>query len=488
MEGERGPGRLVPGCAVGLATLVAGVALGVALTLGWLGLGPGALLSGQAGAAATATPVRPTALQGQAAPGRRIIWSAPIPLDSDTRDPDLLVISHNYDREQGSDTIAYLSPDAGAVRWESPPLGERGNSWVVAYDDTMVMVAVETRLIGLRRASGEVAWEAPLTDAIARYLCHDCLQIVGATAVALPQDGILQAFDVATGAPRWSVRLRETTRQLVRVGALIGVPDSVPGSPGQGALYLYDPADGSPAGEILPSCRAQNGYEQRVSYYADIGVDPAGRMLSWVVSSSPACLVTYDIATGALSRTWLDELGSGAGDRRNSLWAGDTLYLGDGDLIYAVGPQERRLLLEAEGYDIRAVAANETALLVVAKRTRGSSRYELWALDRASGERRWGRVLVADDPAEYPGDYSDFVVGLVGNTVVLVEQHEEPEQIIYELIGLTDGASRARAALAVKDPDSVIRGATWGRDHVFLSIDELYGVELSSGRTAYAWP
>lgn len=494
MVDERRPGNVGLGCALSLLVLLAGVVMGSALTLGMLGLGPGALLAGRQAptatppAATTPTVEPPTALQGEAAPGRRLVWGSAIALDSDTREPDLLVVSRNYDRKPDSDSLAYLSPDAGAVRWESRPLGSNGNSWVVAYGDTMVLVADNARLVGLRRASGELAWEAPLTDGIAYSICRDCLQVFGEVVVALPQDGVLQAFDLATGAPRWSVRLRQPTRQLVRVGALVGVPDSLPDAPSYGSLYLYNPADGAPAGEILPSCTEAGGSERRISYYMDIGVDPTGRTLAWLVPSSPVCLVAYDIPTGTLSRTRLEGFKGGDLKERASLWSGDTLYLSDGARIYAVGAQEQRLVLEAEDHAVRPLAASGSALLVEARRTRGSSRYELWALDLPSGERRWERVLEADDPRESARDIGDFVAGLVGDAVALVEQREAPEQIVYELIGLADGASRARAALAVRDPGDAIRGATWGRDHVFLSIDELYGVELSSGRTAYAWP
>lgn len=492
MDGERRAGRVGLGCGVGLLTLLAGVVLGVALTLSLLGLSVGALFGGRREAVPpapmTPTMERPAAIQGQAMPGRRLIWGRPIPLDSDTREPDLLVISRNFDREPDSDTLAYLSPDSASVRWESQPLGENGNSWVVAYGDSIVLVADGGRLLGLRRDSGALAWEAPLTDAIADSICADCLQAFGDVAVALPQDGVLQAFDINTGAPRWSVRLREPTRQIVRVGELLGVPDRLPDDSSYGALYLYSPADGSPQGEIVPSCKEEDNYERFLSYYMDTGSDPSGRTLIWLLGSSPICLMAYDVASGVVSRTWLDDFSSSDLSARNTLWAGDTLYLSDGDRIYAVGPQASRRLISAEDYDLWPLAAGEGVVLVEARRTRGSTRYELWAIDAQSGERRWERVLVGDDPQESPDDTADFLATLVGDAVAVVEQHEEPEELTYELIGLADGARRARAALAVADPDNYIRGAVWGDGHLFLSINELYGVELSSGRTVYTWP
>lgn len=499
MEDERRSGRAQLGCALGVMTLLAGVLLGVWLTLSVLGVGFGALLGRVQGqedtpplaatqAGVIPTPAVPAAIQGEAAPGRRLVWQAPIALDSDTAEPDLLVISRNYDREPDADTLVYLSPDRQTVRWESPPLGENGNSWVVAYGDSMVLVADDTRLVALRRDSGELAWEAPLTDSIADSICSDCLQIFGDVAVALPQDGLLQAFSVTTGAPRWNVRLREPTRQLVRVGERLGVPDSRPDEPSYGALYLYEPSDGSLVGEIVPSCTESGGYERGLSYFTFANSDPQGRILAWLVPSSPICLVAYDVASGTVSRTMLDEFDSGELTMRNSLWAGDTLYLSDSNGIIAVGPQELRLVLADEDYDLRPLAASGGLLLVEARRTRGSSRYELWAVDAQSGERRWERTLVADDPAEYRGDTGDFTATIWGDAVAIVEQDEAADQVLYELIGLADGASRARTVVAVNSPGSYIRGVIWGRNHVFLSIDELYGVAIETGQMSLKWP
>ncbi|NTU79214.1 MAG: PQQ-binding-like beta-propeller repeat protein [Chloroflexales bacterium] len=496
MAEERQTGRAGVGCAAGLVTLLAGVAVGGWLTLSILGLGFDALLRGAAGESATpvvglaateAPPLVP--IQGQAAPGRRLVWDAPIPLDTDTQEPDLLVISRNYDLEPSSDSIVYFSPDMHAVRWESQPLGDNGSSWVVAYGDEVVLVADGERLVALSRDTGGPAWEAPLTDSIADSICEDCLQVFGDVVVALPQDGRLQAINAATGAPLWTVRLREATRQIVAVGGKVGVPDSESAESNNGALFLFNPQDGSPAGVIKPACKdTDDPYESSISYYGRTGHDPAGRTLVWLVSSSPVCLVAYDVRSGAISRTMLEDFGSSDLSPMHSLWAGDTLYLSDDEQIIAVGPQESRRVLVSEDYDLRPLAASEGVLLVQAERTRGSSRLELWVVDPRTGEHRWERVLEADDPLDYRGDTGDFTAMLTGDTLTLVEKHDDPEEVVYEQIALADGSSRVRAVVQVDDAGDYIRGALWGRGHVFLPIDELYAVELTSGQTAYRWP
>lgn len=495
MGEERRSGRARAGCVVGLGTLLVGVALGVWLSLSVLGLGFDVLLrrafvTGETPVVTVpTTAARPEPIIGGAAPGRRMVWEEPIPLDTDTQEPDLLLVSRNYDREPSGDTITYFSPDRQAVRWESPPLGDQGSSWVVTYGDTVVLVADGARLVALSRDTGALAWEAPLTDSIAESICDECLQVFADVVVALPQDGQIQAFDTATGAPLWTKRLREATRQIVNVGGMVGVPDRESEESNDGVLFLFNPRDGSPAGSIKPTCKAAGDpYEATVSYYDSAGRDPAGRTLVWLLRTSPVCLVAYDVRTGAISRTMLDEFRGSDLSAKASLWAGDTLYLSDEAQIVAVGAQESRAVIASEDYRLQPLAANGDALLVLAQRSRGSSRLELWAVDARSGERRWDRVLAASDPLGYRGDTGDFAATLIGDTVALVEQHDEPEEIIYERIALADGSSMARAALQVDDASDYLRGATWGRALAFLPIDELYIVELSSGRTAYRWP
>ncbi|GAB4437822.1 MAG: hypothetical protein OHK0015_30900 [Chloroflexi bacterium OHK40] len=487
--------RTAGGCAIGLITLVAGVGLGVALTLGILGISWAILLErlarpGQAPAimvGPTVTPP-PRPIQGAAAPGRRFLVTAPLELDTDTRDPDLLVVSRNYDRN--TETIAYLSSDTGTVRWESPPLGDSGSSWAIAYGDAIIAVAVEERLLGLRRDTGELAWETALSDSISTSICEQCLQVFGEVVVALPQDGLLQAFSLATGAPRWSHRLQETTRQIVDVGGLVGVPDDLDTSGSASVLLLFAPEDGQAAGQIQPTCTdAGSDYTRGASYYDHIGRDPAGRVLVWLIDTSPPCLVSVDARTHqVVGRTRLEGFQGSELEPDNSRFVGDSLYLSDGRSVVIVAPQGSSVLVEHDDYALKPLGAGDGALLVLAQRTRGSARYELWAIDMASGEQLWDRVLTATDELDGHLDTGTFATRVLGDTVVLVEQQKEPATVIYERLSLRDGVSRVRAPLAVNDPSSYLRGAIWGRERAFLAIDELYTVELATGRTLARWP
>lgn len=490
-RGQRGGAGYI----VALVTLALGAMLGIGLTLGVLGVGldvllgrvfnPGAAPVVQVGP--TATP-RPQAIAG-AAPGRRFLPREPIALDTDTSTPDLLVISRNYDRN--TSTIAYMSADSGAIRWESASLSDENDeyAWGVAYSDGQVIAAVQTRLVGLSRATGEQIWEAPLTDAVST-ICRDCVRVFGDVVVVLSDDGELQAFAAASGAPRWKVRLRAAPRQLVAVRGLVGVPDERDDGEGGAVLRLFSPADGAEAEPFAPACQSRGSdYGSNASIYDEIERDPRGRFLVWLIGSSPSCLLSLDTATGEVAgRTYLDGFSGADLDPQRRHWDGDTLYLSDNSQIVAVGPQEARTLVTSEDYYLAPVAAGDGVLVVQAQRSRGSSRYELWAVDAASGQRLWDRVLVASDPFEGPRETGSFATIVAGDALALVEAHEEPEELRYELIGLRDGLSRGRSALGVEDPTDDLRGAVLGNDRLMLVTDELYTVDLATGQVRARWP
>lgn len=486
MESRR-PG---PGWAIALATLIAGLLIGAAGMAAFLGLGLNEIIARASGRAAPVlvevTPTVAVQIIGGAAPGRRLVWRAPIALDSDTSEPDLLVVSRNYDRD--SDTLLLYSPDAGQVRWESPPLGQNGNSWTIAFTAQTIIIADEDRLIGLSRADGGKLWEAPLTDRIFYNVCRDCLQTFGDVAVALTSDGVVQAFSAGRGAPLWSVRLREATRQLVRVGDMLGVPDSLAKGESEAGLFIYSPQDGVLQRTIEPACaREDDSYQDRPHYYDRIVVDRQVGALYWMLDST-ACLLRVGAGTfGGELRIFNERFRNFDDD--NVLAADGALYLSLDNQIVLVEPQgASRLLLEEEDYTLRPLEARADALLVLAQRTRGSARLELWLIDSQSGARRWARALTASDMISGPFDGGNVAAHLLADAVALIEQRADPDQIQIDLLSLENGTSTVSLPIQVADPSDTLRGVAWGERMAWATIDDLYGVSLESGATLTRWP
>ncbi|WP_129626686.1 PQQ-binding-like beta-propeller repeat protein [Candidatus Oscillochloris fontis] len=488
MREERRPpaGWIIP-----VVALLIGVLGGAFAMLSFLGLGMNEVIARMQGRAApllievTPTPVLHTV--GGAAPGRRLVWRAPIPLDTDTSEPELLLISRNYDRD--SDTLLLFSPLEGRVRWESPPMGTNGTSWLVAYSAATIIVADEARLIGLSRTDGSKVWEAPLTDRIFSNGCQDCLQVFGDVVVALSDDGQLQALNANKGTPLWVVRLHQTTRQLVRVGAMVGVPDSLEPDETEAGLFIYNPADGQLVRTIAPTCQHESqGYVDQPHYYDYILADPQSEALYWMLDSVN-CLLRVGMGSfGGEERTFNPAFQNF--EVKNTLVADGHIYLSSDQSIYTSdGQGQARLLTQAEDYNLRPLAARGSDLLVLAQRTRGSSRYELWLLDAQSGQQRWSRVLLGDDLVEDAiYDSGDTAVHLLASGVALIEQQADPEAISYELLNLNNGTSQVKKELRVEDAGDSLRGVTWGNQSVWLAVDELYAVDLTTGETQARWP
>jgi outer membrane protein assembly factor BamB len=485
------------GCLLPLLTLLVGVGLGVFGTITLLGIGWQDLLArGQVvlsgGPLPTAAPLPPVqagpqAISGGTASGQRLVWHSPIALDSDSNEPDMLVISRNY--AHNSDTLAYYSPDKQSFRWESAPLGEQGNGWLVVTNGTTIFVADTARLFAINRSDGKTLWEITMSDEISYSICSDCLQAFPDTVVALPSDGVLQAFDAATGQLRWNVRLREATRQLVQIDGLVGAIDSRAEDTSEAALFLYNPQSGDLVRSIEPVCQqSADSYEDRPHFYDPFISDGRGG-LYWLMDSA-SCLQRIDAANGNVSWQALVEDFNGGLTAKNTLFSDDnSLYVSDGEELTLISAQgESRRLLVDEDYNLYPLAARSGTLLAFAERTRGSRRYEIWAINSSDGARRWAYVLQGDDPLEELFDTGDFAANIVGESVVLVEQKEEPETIEYVRLNLADGSEQARTALTVEDAGDYMRGALWGRGTLWLAIDELYAVDLASGATTYRWP
>ncbi|NJN14968.1 MAG: PQQ-binding-like beta-propeller repeat protein [Oscillochloris sp.] len=477
------------GCLFGLGFgMLVGLCVGISATLGLTGLDSQYLLDrvrGNAPAlvAATAVPTPLSAISGASA-GRRLVWDAAIPLDSDTREPELLLISRNHDRN--SDTILRFSPDQRQVIWESAPIDENGSSWRVAYDDERVFVATELRLLALSRADGSLLWDAQLSDSIQTSICRDCLLALNGTIAAYSQDGVLQVFAGADGTPLWSRRMRVAARQLVRFDDLIGIPDSLPDESGAAALYLFEPEDGTPAGEIAPLCvRPDTGWEDRPHYFDQVMPGPDG-MLYWYLDSA-RCLVRL-----------------APGEREVTIWAGlpEDRYIDDEDFLFAagalfIGGESEILAITADGtvrtiladedYELTPISASNDVLLVEARRTRGSSRSELWLVDPVSGERR-GAIPFQADTRVNADTSGDWAAAIVDGGVAVVETQEEPEQLYYRLLDPATSDLLMEKTLPTENATALIRGAVWTRESLFLSADELYTIALNDGTIRYRWP
>lgn len=168
-------------------------------------------------------------------------------------------------------------------------------------------------------------------------------------------------------------------------------------------------------------------------------------------------------------------------------WAGDTLYLSDGQQIVAVGPQSTQSVVASDAYTLTPLGVGDGTLAVLALRSRGSARFELWALDAASGDRLWERVLQAHDPFEGGTDTGEFAAAVVGDALAVLEARRAGRAAL-RADRPARRPGRTQAALGVENPDDDIRGAVWGRERLGLAAGGLYTVDLKTGNLLARWP
>ena len=115
------------------------------------------------------------------------------------------------DKPRWDVTLDVTGPDTGQVR-----LWRDGDRVLLAFRDRL-----EARLLG----TGAPLWTATLSDAI-HAACRQCFAAGGGRVAVLAADGVVQAFDGATGRPLWKspTRLnRPITPDLEIAGDLVGV-------------------------------------------------------------------------------------------------------------------------------------------------------------------------------------------------------------------------------------------------------------------------
>ncbi len=108
---------------------------------------------------------------------------------------------------------------------------------------------------------------------------------------------------------------------------------------------------------------------------------------------------------------------------------------------------ELQVLLTNTDYETLPLAVQGSNLLVRARVTRGSERFELWGLDAASGSRTWqidmGKARPVEPPDELVGlvdeDQSGFTWKLDENGLVLLRFEAAPNQVVVQTIDPAKG-------------------------------------------------
>jgi hypothetical protein len=159
-----------------------------------------------------------------------------------------------------------------------------------------------------------------------------------------------------------------------------------------------------------------------------------------------------------------------------------------------------KILLENKDYEFLPLAADGDVLIVRARRARGTERFELWGVDRVSGERMWqsdfGKARPLDPPNKLSGlvdsDEYGWTWRQVPEGLVLIEFQAEPNQIALKTINTATGTALDTKTIALKkvsgDFYSVPEIIAWQGQIAYFKVDtNLYGFDILTGEIKFAY-
>jgi outer membrane protein assembly factor BamB len=393
--------------------------------------------------------------------------------------------------QQDGSLLLGFDPVKRAETWRSPLLSEQYYETGISADAARVYVADGATLMALDRNNGQMLWQTSLANNIQTGCAevHPCLQRVGDQVVALARDGTVQGFAGSTGAPVWSRRLNSQPRQfLVNNDQVILVDND---ANNRAVVLILNGANGDLVHELQPSCTFPN-LTMRPHSSDQFLVTPDRSALLVVGSGTYACAWRYNLSDGALTWSYTPPGVNGPLPftwSMSSLAVADpTLYFvkDDGDTVQifaldshieASTPQP---LYSVAGYELTVLYPLGDLLLVSATPDYARDEVELWAIDRANGDRRWQRKL------ETTHSFDEWVTRPTDQGIFLMVCSWNEDDCRFEVLDFATGTSKGQVREQVGTPFS---GAAWLGNQGFLTLDgTLYAIDLRSAAIEYTWP
>jgi LSD1 subclass zinc finger protein len=415
-----------------------------------------------------------------------------IPAASDAP-PDVAVLTRN--RDDSSIAVAVLDGAQPDLRWRGARMADDDYSAPILANGDLVYTVSKTRLLALKRADGTTAWEASLTDEL-QSSCDTCFRLLAGQVVALTKDGTLQAIDAQSGKRAWTARAKNVPNDLL---AINGQPAFLDGEGGDWAVNLFDPTTGK-ARTLTPTCESDVTTES-LNFTSLVVAREDSPSFYVAFGTFQTCLQKWDVTTGKM--TWQAKLEDSLSTYHTyPLLTDKDLYLSNDGNVLAVGTDkgESRSLADEADYDLVPLAVQDNVLLVRAKRTRGTTQYEIWGLDPQTGQHLWEHSLEQAAPLDPPDESSGLISEgdsvwtwhVTSAGLIVLQIHSAPHQVILETLNVETGVSSGQKTVALNF-DTPFLGPPqvfgWTPDAVWLVVeDTVLGVDASAGKIFYRWP
>jgi outer membrane protein assembly factor BamB len=272
-----------------------------------------------------------------------------------------------------------------------------------------------------------------------------------------------------------------------------------------GGLYVFDAQDGERLRSIVPQC---GDIPFRIGM--PVFIDKKGVNAYLLLSSGTEhCIQGWNIDKGRLLWESLlpEEISKDPLFFRNphldspGLLAEEALYYGSGGpaktgkLIHiGLSDGTINLLLEDPRYALRPLFKKDGLLLVQASRTKGSERHELRGVNPSSGEMLWRYELQGTKLMGWGSNHfgaGTWTLAPVGDRLAVIQVLSEGGEALFDsvavdILDMQEGAIAVQTRTPIDDDHWM--GTALTTDRAYLSIRNLYSVDLATGAVGWEWP
>jgi hypothetical protein len=220
-------------------------------------------------------------------------------------------------------------------------------------------------------------------------------------------------------------------------------------------------------------------------------VDQAGNTLYMLFDLLPGCVQRWNLETGQLDWELLAE--DHYFDRFDAplLLSGDRIYGSYSGRVFAIDIEAGTLdlLVDEQDYELAVQGEQDGILVALARRQRGSTRYELWGIDADSGHVPWKYIPQDEEPIEEAGGWAAdeaFAWHLTRDGLAVLHVLAEPPTLIVSTLDIKTGEETILGTASLDD--DYWAGLAWSDTTAWLTIRKVYVIDLVSGKVISTWP
>lgn len=351
-------------------------------------------------------------------------------------------------------------------------------------------------LKSVEQSTGKIQWQKQLSDRISP-ICESCLQIsLNNVIVALTEDQVLYVLEPTSGLTRWQMRLKNhisNGQGLMIVQNTLILTDQI-NENGQNKLALihYNLNDGKIIKQmLLPNLSLEDYF----FWYED-------EFMSLQTTKKPSVLKVFNPNNAKLK--WQVNLSGNFSPQRAdfdkynypSEWFSSDIqffYLNayasaNENYLFKINRDNGQVfqLLNTDDYEFRIVSIEANDLIVNAIRTRGSFKSEIWVIDKKLAKIKAKYPLKVNQSYKKLSNRTLWDARIRQNKLIVLEFNETNGNLHLVYVDLTDGNIFNERNFSLK-PDTWT-GVTWTSKQAFLSIRNVYKLDLDNGTMLVEYP